>query len=43
MFSRENAVDHLRKQYAKRAPAANVLGSIEEPTMWETLGLDQKV
>lgn len=43
--SRENAFDQLRKQYVKRAPEGEVtiLGTVEEPIEWPTLGLSQKV
>jgi hypothetical protein len=36
-------MEHLRKQYLKRAPEGNVLGTEEEPVDWATLGLGQKV
>lgn len=36
-------MEHLRKQYLKRAPEGNVLGTEEEPVDWATLGLSQKV
>lgn len=36
-------MEHLRKQYLKRAPEVNVLGTEEEPVDWATLGLSQKV
>jgi hypothetical protein len=36
-------MEHLRKQYLKRAPEGNVLGTEEEPIDWATLGLGQKV
>lgn len=42
-YSRDNALEHLRKQYAKRAPETNALGTVEEPVSWATLGLGQKV
>lgn len=41
--SRENLFDHLRKQYLKRDPEHNVLGTPEDPRSWQTLGLGQKV
>jgi len=36
-------MEHLRKQYAKRAPDINILGTVDEPIDWATLGLGQKV
>jgi len=42
-FSRQNAFENLRKQYLKRDPDHNVLGTLEEPVEWAALGLDQKV
>ncbi|RSH88163.1 uncharacterized protein EHS24_000691 [Apiotrichum porosum] len=44
-INRENAFDQLRKQYVKRAPEGEVtiLGTVEEPIEWPTLGLSQKV
>ncbi|EIW72895.1 hypothetical protein TREMEDRAFT_59057 [Tremella mesenterica DSM 1558] len=42
-INRENAFEHLRKQYLKRVPETNVLGTLEEPVEWATLGLSQKV
>ncbi len=41
--SRDNAFEHLRKQYLKRAPDQNPLGTLEEPIEWPTLGLGVKV
>ena len=42
-LSRDNAFENLRKQYLKRRPEANPLGTIEEPVEWSTLGLGVKV
>ncbi|WOO85751.1 Reticulocyte-binding protein 2 a [Vanrija pseudolonga] len=42
-INRENAFENLRKQFLKRLPERNVLGTIEEPVEWPTLGLSQKV
>lgn len=42
-INRENVWENLRKQYSKRAPEGNVLGTIDEPVDWATLGLGQKV
>ncbi|KAL1405212.1 hypothetical protein Q8F55_008837 [Vanrija albida] len=42
-INRENAFENLRKQYLKRLPERNVLGTLEEPVEWATLGLSQKV
>lgn len=41
--SRENAFENLRKQYIKRDPDDTILGTLEEPVEWATLGLSQKV
>ncbi|KAI9634429.1 uncharacterized protein MKK02DRAFT_7781, partial [Dioszegia hungarica] len=42
-INRDNAFEHLRKQYAKRAPDQLVLGTEEEPREWAALGLSEKV
>lgn len=42
-ISRDNAMEHLCKQYLKRSPDNDVLGSVEEPVAWGTLGPGQKV
>jgi hypothetical protein len=39
---RDNVMEHIRKQYEKRARPC-VLGTIEEPVEWATLGLGLKV
>ena len=41
--SRDNVFENLRKTYLRRAPERNLLGTIEEPIEWATLGLSQKV
>ncbi|KAK4683745.1 hypothetical protein P7C73_g6483, partial [Tremellales sp. Uapishka_1] len=42
-INRDNAIENLRKQYVKRRPETNVLGTLEEPVDWATLGLGQKI
>ncbi|KAL7423616.1 hypothetical protein Q5752_001197 [Cryptotrichosporon argae] len=42
-INRDNAFEHVRKQYEKRAAERNVLGTVDEPVEWATLGLGQKV
>ncbi|WVQ85710.1 hypothetical protein IAT38_007876 [Cryptococcus sp. DSM 104549] len=42
-INRDNAFEHLRKQYLKRTPDDHPLGTEEEPVEWATLGLGQKV
>jgi hypothetical protein len=39
---RDNVMEHIRKQYEKRARPC-VLGTVEEPVEWATLGLGLKV
>jgi hypothetical protein len=39
---RDNVREHIRKQYEKRARPC-VLGTVEEPVEWATLGLGLKV
>ena len=39
---RDNVMEHIRKQYEKRARPC-VLGTIEEPVEWAALGLGLKV
>ncbi len=42
-FSRDNAFEHLHKQWLKREPETNPFGTLEEPNLWGSLGLSQKV
>ncbi|WVO13042.1 hypothetical protein L204_100651 [Cryptococcus depauperatus] len=42
-INRENAFENLRKQYLKRQPDSNPVGTLEEPIEWWTLGLSVKV
>ncbi|GMK58207.1 hypothetical protein CspeluHIS016_0502390 [Cutaneotrichosporon spelunceum] len=42
-INRDNAFEHLHKQWLKREPEANPFGTLEEPNLWGTLGLSQKV
>lgn len=42
-LSLQNYLDHLRKQYARRSPETNKLGTLDEPVSWEELGLGDKL
>ncbi|ODO12102.1 hypothetical protein I350_00888 [Cryptococcus amylolentus CBS 6273] len=42
-INRDNAFEHLRKQYLKRLPDNNPFGTLDEPIEWATLGLGKKV
>ncbi|WVQ71316.1 hypothetical protein IAR50_000844 [Cryptococcus sp. DSM 104548] len=42
-INRDNAFEHLRKQYLKRLPDISPFGTLEEPIEWATLGLGKKV
>ncbi|BEI82391.1 hypothetical protein CcaverHIS002_0302590 [Cutaneotrichosporon cavernicola] len=42
-INRDNAFEHLHKQWLKREPETNPFGALEEPNLWGTLGLSQKV
>ncbi|CAK9783526.1 hypothetical protein CC85DRAFT_194526 [Cutaneotrichosporon oleaginosum] len=42
-INRDNAFEHLHKQWLKRNPETNPFGSLDEPITWHALGLSQKV